>query len=237
MDKNFKIKMTLFIVIFILLIALVIYAVAGTKTEREYYHSSGNLLHTIAPVLTDPPESLQPVPESQVPVMPSPTAIPAATPEPTPEPTPSPTPEPTPTPQPAGMEAGSGSVRSNSGALIDIRADWRAYVTDDTHVAVEVSTYVEHYTLYCIEADSLRITVNGNAQTVHADAINCDENGKTETLLGTAVFSLDLQPGQSVSVPLQARWSFGGDYRSASNPEERVDLPFIDAEGQILLAR
>ena len=108
---------------------------------------------------------------------------------------------------------------------------------DEEHVAVDASVYVEHFSLYCVEADSLNLSLGGDYRTSHVAAINCDNNAKTETLLGTESFRLELPRGSSAELPLKAVWHFGGDYRSASDPEARVDLLNVEAEGRINLYR
>lgn len=225
--------MILFIILFILLISLAIYAIVSSKSEREYYQSTGHIPATLAPFGTPQPDS-EFVPTAQPVVVQTPAPTPQPTPEPTPQPTPAP--EPTPAPQPAGMQLSSGSFSSDTPYKLNIRLDYKAYAADDSHVTVDVSVYALHFTFHYNSYPNLILKCGDQTQTVESAAINTDDNGLQETLLGSCSFSVNLPANQSVQLPISADWRYNGTYGKddAGNP---INIDVLSCGGYAGLAR
>ena len=234
MEKNTKVKMILFLVIFVLLIALVIFAVVGTSSSREYYQSGGTLLPTLPPKETETPapsNSVQTGAATPVITTAEPTIYIVETPEPTPEVTP----EPTPTPQPAGLQLASGSFDSNTQYKLNIRMDYTASVADDNHVNVVMSVYAKHFTFHYNSYPNLILKCGDQTQTVESASINTDDGGYQETLLGTYTFSVNLPAGQSAQIPVSADWRYNGQYgRDADGNYMNIDV--LSCGGYVTLA-
>ena len=228
-----KIKAVLFIIVFVLAVAIGCNALidlsenkAPEVTVDPFLTSpspdpgqSGSLpLETAAPTAT-------PIPVQTV----APTVAP--TPVPTPEPTPAPTPVPTPTPAPVGQVLDSGSVRSQTGLPIDVRADWVATVLDSDRVQVQVTVVLESYALQLAESyKSVNVSVGDQYASCNSPAVDYDGSAKLETVLGTTTHTLYLAQGTSDSFPLAVEYHFGGVYSGE-------ELPVIECGGSIVLSR
>ena len=228
-----KIKAVLFIIVFVLAVAIGCNALidlsenkAPEVTADPFLTSpspdpgqSGSLpLETAAPTAT-------PIPVQTV----APTVAP--TPVPTPEPTPAPTPVPTPTPAPEGQVLDSGSVRSQTGLPIDIRADWVATVLDSDRVQVQVTVVLESYALQLAESyKSVNVSVGDQYASCNSPAVDYDGSAKLETVLGTTTHTLYLAQGTSDVFPLAVEYHFGGTYSGE-------ELPVIECGGSITLSR
>ena len=228
-----KIKAVLFIIVFVLAVAIGCNALidlsenkAPEVTADPFLTSpspdpgqSGSLpLETAAPTAT-------PIPVQTV----APTVAP--TPVPTPEPTPAPTPVPTPTPAPVGQVLDSGSVRSQTGLLIDVRADWVATVLDSDRVQVQVTVVLESYALQLAESyKSVNVSVGDQYASCNSPAVDYDGSAKLVTVLGTTTYTLYLAHGTSDVFPLAVEYHFGGTYSGE-------ELPVIECGGSIVLSR
>lgn len=228
-----KIKAVLFIIVFVLAVAIGCNALidlsenkAPEVTVDPFLTSpspdpgqSGSLpLETAAPTAT-------PIPVQTV----APTVAP--TPVPTPEPTPAPTPVPTPTPAPVGQVLDSGSVRSQTGLPIDVRADWVATVLDSDRVQVQVTVVLESYALQLAESyKSVNVSVGDQYASCNSPAVDYDGSAKLETVLGTTTHTLYLAQGTSDVFPLAVEYHFGGTYSGE-------ELPVIECGGSIVLSR
>lgn len=228
-----KIKAVLFIIVFVLAVAIGCNALidlsenkAPEVTVDPFLTSpspdagqSGSLpLETAAPTAT-------PIPVQTV----APTAVP--TPAPTPIPVPTATPVPTPTPAPVGQVLGSGSVRSQTGLPIDIRADWVATVLDSDRVQVQVTVVLESYALQIAESyKSVNVSVGDQYASCNSPAVDYDGSAKLETVLGTTSHTLYLAQGTSDVFPLAVEYHFGGTYSGE-------ELPVIECGGSIVLSR
>lgn len=228
-----KIKAVLFIIVFVLAVAIGCNALidlsenkAPEVTADPFLTSpspdpgqSGSLpLETAAPTAT-------PIPVQTV----APTVAP--TPVPTPEPTPAPTPVPTPTPAPEGQVLDSGSVRSQTGLPIDVRADWVATVLDSDRVQVQVTVVLESYALQLAESyKSVNVSVGDQYASCNSPAVDYDGSAKLETVLGTTTHTLYLAQGTSDVFPLAVEYHFGGTYSGE-------ELPVIECGGSIVLSR
>ena len=231
MNMN-KIKATLFIVLFLLVAAVTVYIVTGNNTDREYHPTGVPAAVTAQPVETVPPLAVTAAPTV------APTAVPTAVPTPevilveTPAPTPAPTPVPTPEPIPVGTVIGSGSFVSDTGTggLLDLVASYTAVTTGETSATVTVTVDLRHYQLNMNPAYSLNINLNGNYQTLYVDGIVQEDGVLNTDTLGTYDFPVTIAAGQSLSLPLEVVWNFGGTYHG-------VDLPVVECGGTVVLAR
>ena len=237
MNKG-RIKAVLFLVVFLLVMAVAVNLLLDMDRERrEVVH-----LPAAAPAAETPAETPTPVQTpAPTPVQtpaPTPVPTPAPTPVPTPAPTPdpylsapSPTPVPTPVPVPVGQELGSGRFTSETGVGMNVRAEWRANVLDQSRVQVTVQVYLDSYSLQITEArNSLNVSVGDSYKTADTPTVNLEDNAKHETLLATTEHTVNLSDGESRSFPVQVEYYFGGTYM-------KKDLPVIECGGSITLAR
>ena len=224
--KN-KIKAVIFIVLFIAVVALIVYIITGSGKERDYEYITGSL-ETASPLETVAPTAEIATPRPSL-YIPSPT--PAATPSPTP--TPEPTPEPTSEPLPAGTVLAEGKFSSDSGTdgMLDIDANYSAVVTGDSTVQVTVSVDLKHYSLNTIGGPRLHFSLGDQFASEDSVPIEYDgSEGRKVTTLGAHVFNIELATGQSVSLPLQVQWDFGGTYHN-------VEIDALSCGGAISIAR
>lgn len=252
MSNGFRIKVTLIIVLFLLLAAMVVYFLLG-DAERDYYnpnpvsqstqteeapYSSASVFQSTEPAQQVFNTPVPADPFSQAAPAAVPTAMPVTTPAPvvTPAPTPVPTPAPTPTPQPAGMPLGSGSFASDSGASLNIRADWSAVTADAGNADVTVIVYADHYSLYYNSFQSLFISLGDRSQNIYANEIMTDSNEHQLTELGRATVTVPLTQGEERMFPLNVEWHYNGVYGKDANGVA-IELPVISCDGLITLCR
>lgn len=242
MNTKAKIAATLFIVLFLVLIALIVYMVAGNlnNSNGRAYLDSTQMNQALQSALggNNAPDSstqqTETIPSAATTAAPTP--APVATPAPTPVPTPEPTPVPTPTPEPAGLTIGSGSFTSDTGTYLNIKADWTAVTRDSSHVDVTVIVYATHYALNCTSYPSLYITVNGMQQNLQSPEIDYSGAPLAQTELNHATFSIDLAKGQTITFPIDARWNFNGIYGVDANGNPN-QLPTIECTQTVTLTR
>lgn len=238
MDNKTRFKMTLFIVLFLLLVAVIIYIVSTGSSEREYYGGNGNVITDFLPAQNTPNGIESGIQVTSAPATPIATIppTPAPTPIPTPTPTPEPTPMPTPTPVPPGILLGNGSFASETGTFLNIRSDWSARTEDNDNITVTVDVYATHYALHCISHRALFINFNGQYEGLNTPQIDYDDNILKETLLGTYTFLVPLGNGQLASFPLAVEWQFGGIYGKDANGNPN-QLPVLECGGTVTIQR
>lgn len=231
-----KIKAVLFIIVFLLAIAVAINLLVDMQSERkaEATPTGDPYANTVTPSIETQPavETAQPTPAA------APSTALTATPVPaTPVPTPTPTPAPTVTPEPAqpiipqGEVIGSGSFTSDTGTPLNIRADWTATVLDSESVEVTVNVYLISYQIEVRELyDAVNVSVGDQYASANSPAIKWENNTRLESLLASTVHTLRLPSGSSASFPLAAQYQFGGTY-------SKVELPVIECGGTIELSR
>lgn len=237
MRTGTKIKATLFIVLFLLVLAFIVYILTGSS-DRE---------HTYVPQQTVAPVTAEPAPVSQAiqapvvimtppPVVATPVPTPAPTPAPPPSPAPVATPVPTPLPMQAGVVLGNGRFVSDSGSPLNIHADWQAVSAGVDAVDVTVAVYADHYSISYSGFPSLFISLNGNYQTIQANDIFADSNSFQSSELGRYRFSVSLPAGTQLSLPLEVRWEFNGTYGKDADGNP-LFLPELTCGGQVSFAR
>ncbi len=165
---------------------------------------------------------------------PTPVPTPVATPEPTPEPTPTPTPTPTEEPLPLNYESedlGSGSFSSETNKNIEIRADWSARTVSNNRAEIEVTVYLESYSIRLGPSeDAVNLNLAGDYVTLATPALQYAGSQLLVTKLASHTFRVDLPQDSSNSFHLEAVYNFGGTYGG-------VSIPAIECGGVISLTR
>ena len=232
MDRG-RIKAVLFIVVFLLILAVSVNLLMDLQKERkqEVVHVSADPYATQAPAPTELPVETQAPVVTQAPAPATPAPTPAPTPVPTLAPTPAPTPVPTPVPVPVGQQLGSGTFQSDTGVPMNVRAVWTANVLDANRVKVTVQVWLDSYSLHIIAVKNcVNVSVGDSYVSADAPAVDWDQNVKIETLLATTEHVVNLADGQRGSFPLQVEYQFGGEYH-------KVQLPVVECGGTIELVR
>ena len=238
MDRG-RIKAVLFIVVFLLILAVSVNLLVDLQKERkqEVVHVSADpyAAQTPAPAPTELPVETQAPVVTQAPATsaptPAPTSAPTPVPTPVPTPAPTPTPVPTPVPVPVGQQLGSGTFQSDTGVPMNVRAVWTANVLDANRVKVTVEVWLDSYSLHIIAVKNcVNVSVGDSYVSADAPAVDWDQNVKIETLLATTEHVVNLADGQRGSFPLQVEYQFGGEYH-------KVQLPVVECGGAIELVR
>lgn len=233
-----RIKAVLFIIVFLLVIAVAVNLLMDMQSERKADATPTNdpYANTVTPSVETQPalETPQPTPAIAPSTAPTATPVPATqvpTQAPTPTPVPTATPEPAQPVIPQGEVIGSGSFTSDTGTPLNLRADWTATVLDAERVEVTVNVYLVSYQIEVRELyNAVNVSVGDQYASENSPAIKWENNTKLETLLASTVHTLSLPSGSSASFPLAAQYQFGGTY-------SKVDLPVIECGGTIELSR
>lgn len=223
--KN-KITAILFIVVFLLIVA-VLFTFFSSLDKKPAETPSLPSAEPSDVIIDYSPEPTQPV-QTNAPTQPVNT--PSPTPPATPTPTPTPSAEPS-APVSYGGELGSGSFKSNTGAKLDIHADWSAKTVSSSQVEVTVKVILDSYSLHLQGvANSVNINLGGQYVSLDAPAVDYDGSAAISTELASKTFTVDLAEGQSDDLSLAVEWHFGGSYGN-------MDLPVIECGGTVSLAR
>ena len=233
-----RIKAVLFIIVFLLVIAVAVNLLMDMQSERkaDATPTDDPYANTVTPSVETQPalETPQPTPEIAPSTAPTATPVPATqvpTQAPNPTHVPTATPEPVQPVIPQGEVIGSGSFTSDTGTPLNLRADWTATVLDAERVEVTVNVYLVSYQIEVRELyNAVNVSVGDQYASADSPAIKWENNTKLETLLASTVHTLSLPSGSSASFPLAAQYQFGGTY-------SKVDLPVIECGGTIELSR
>lgn len=227
-----RIKAVLFIIVFLLVIAVAVNLLMDMQSEKKAEATPTNdpYANTVTPSVDMQPtlETPQPTPAIEPSVAPTPAApVPTAT----PTPIPTATTEPVQPVIPQGEVIGSGSFTSDTGTPLNLRADWTATVLDSERVEVTVNVYLVSYQIEVRELyNAVNVSVGDQYASADSPAIKWENNTRLETLLASTVHTLSLPSGSSASFPLAAQYQFGGTY-------SKVELPVIECGGTIELSR
>ena len=133
---------------------------------------------------------------------------------------------------PVGTSLGSGTFRSNSGASINIHADWTALVSGPNTVDVTVTAYVDSYSLYTTASpEALNIAVDGQYFSLASPAIEIPTTvTPVTTLINNRTVTVNLSGGETRSIPIEVVWNYRGTYGN-------VYLDTIECGGSITLSR
>lgn len=223
--KN-KITAILFIVVFLLIVA-VLFTFFSSLDKKPAETPSLPSAEPSDVIIDYSPEPTQPV-QTDAPTQPVNT--PSPTPPATPTPTPTPSAEPS-APVSYGGKLGSGSFKSDTGAKLDIHADWSAKTVSSSQVEVTVKVILDSYSLHLQGvANSVNINLGGQYVSLDAPAVDYDGSAAISTELASKTFTVDLAEGQSDDLSLAVEWHFGGSYGN-------MDLPVIECGGTVSLAR
>ena len=233
MNNHMKLKITLLIIVFLLLVAAIVYIMAPSGGQKTDPYTPG------FPVREEnqPASNQNSVPATAEPA-PAVTAVPVITPTPyVPTPTPYvPTPTPfVPTPDPVGQPLGRGTISSTTPWLLNIHADWSAETAAAGNAKVEVIVYADHYPISYNSFESLIIRLGDNSQRMYANEIHSDVNQLQHTELGRYTYTIPLAPGESKTLPLSAVWEFNGYYGDGLG--HSIEIPSLRCEGAVTLTR
>ena len=213
-----KITAVLFIVVFILVVAVVCtfltsWDKAGNdEAQGEDDGGSGVVVVMPTPGTTSPAET--PAASAAI-STPAPTASPA----------------PTPAPVYTEQDLGSGSFKSDTGAKLNIRADWSARTISSSQIEVKVKISLDSYSIHLQAVpNSVNVNLAGQYTSLDAPAVDYDGAEAINTVLAEKTFTVDLAQGESNSLTLAVEWHFGGTYGD-------VELPVIECGGSINLSR
>lgn len=228
MNKG-KIKAILFMVTFLLVVAVVCNLLVDMQTARK--DNAAEPLNPLSFVTPEPAmNTLTPAATPAPPAAPVVTPAPVPTSAPTPVPTPVPTPAPTPAPV-YGDVIGSGSFASDTGTLLNSRADWTATTVDENTVRINLNVYLISYQLEIMKVDnSVHVMVGDSYQSCASPEVKWEENQKLETLLSSTAHDISLSSGYSANIPVAVEYYFGGTYGNQ-------DIDVIECGGSISLSR
>ena len=133
---------------------------------------------------------------------------------------------------PAGTSLGTGTFRSDSGASINIHADWSALVRNPNTVEITITAYVDSYSLFTTATpEALNISVDGQYVSLASPAIEIPTTTTpVATLINNHTFTVPLSGGETRSIPVEVVWNYRGTYSN-------VYLETIECGGNITLSR
>ena len=192
----------------LVLVLLIIAAILAWTTGSEIL--SG------APVTANDdakPVSTKVVPSATVTAAPTAAPVESSTPDPTAAPTPAATPKPTATPKPSTRTLDkTGSITSQTGANINMRVDWRITSANSKELTLDVEVYIVSYAINAGNHNG-SIRLCGKEYDFVSDPIRIDDNSKKhETLIYDATVTVPAEIGETVAVPISAKWDFNGMY-------------------------
>lgn len=114
--------------------------------------------------------------------------------------------------------------RSESGTLLNLRAEVTATAAGNGKVKVTVSLYLEHYTLYLGRRDGCYLTVDGNKHTFTTDAFNVSNPTSQVTLLASHEVLCDYGETVSIGAYFPCRCEYGRGENA-----KKIDALTIDA--------
>lgn len=247
-----KITAVLFILVFLLVVAVVFTFLTSLDRRREA--EANQPINTDVVVTENTPAPTEApaeaAPQQTILVTPAPAntpAVPAAAPAETPSsavidngapvaavietPAPAAAPSSVGT-TPSGTLLGSGTFSSRTGAAINIHADWEARVSNAEEISILVTVTLDSYSIYVNNLpDSVNIGLNGQYVSLESPAITYDSNTtQLHTELGKQSFTVQLPEGSSRDLDLQCEWHWGGRYGG-------MDIPVIECGGTFSVNR
>ena len=123
------------------------------------------------------------------------------------------TPKPTATPKPEARTLDkTGSISSETGANINMRVDWHITSANSKELTLDVEVYIVSYAINAGQHNG-SIRLYGKEYTFVSDPIRIDDNSKKhETLIYDATVTIPAEIGETVAVPIWAKWDFDGVY-------------------------
>ena len=219
-----KITAVLFILVFLLVVAVVFTFLTSLDRRRE---AAANEPVNNDVVVTEntPVPTAEPAAAPAEPAEPAAAVIETPTPEGIPESVSGNAPD-------MGALLGSGSFSSNTGTAVNIRADWEARVSGANEVKLQVKIILNSYSIYVNSLpNAVNIGLNGQYVSLDSPALSYDSNTSQLTAeLASQSFTVQLPAGSSRDLDLQAEWHWGGTYGG-------VYIPVIECGGTISLSR
>lgn len=138
---------------------------------------------------------------------------PSSAPEQSTAPAATPTPKPTATPKPSARTLDqSGSIKSDTGANINMRVDWHITSKSSTELTLDVEIYVSSYAINAGPHNGV-IRLCGKEYKFISEAIRNDDNSSLhDELIYDQSITIPADIGETVAVPISAKWEFGGIY-------------------------
>lgn len=241
-----KITAVLFILVFLLVVAVVFTFLTSLDRRREA-EANQPVNNDVVVTENTPAPTQEPAPVNTAPYeAPSQGSAVIATPTPaapvvesTPEPAIMETPIPVPAENSApggvvglGTLLGSGSFSSRTGAHIDIRTDWEARISGESEISVTVTVTLNSYSIHVNSLPgSVKIALNGQYVSLDSPEIHYDNNtALLSTPLASQSFTVQLPEGSSRDLDLQTEWHWGGTYGG-------MDIPVIECGGAFTVSR
>ena len=236
MNNHMKLKITLLIMAFLLLVAAIVYIMAPSNGQKTDAYSPNFSLRDENQPASNPSSNVSPAGDPTPYPLTSDPSLPTPTPYvPTPTPyVPTPTPF-VPTPDPVGQSLGRGTISSTTPWLLNIHADWSAETAAAGNAKVEVIVYADHYPISYNSFESLIIRLGDTSQRMYANEIHSDVNQLQHTELGRYTFTVPLAAGESKALPLSAVWEFNGYYGDGNG--NSIEIPSLRCEGTVTLSR
>lgn len=173
--------------------------------------TTGSKILSGAPVTAN--DNAKPVSTKVVPSAAVETSSPSKTPAETSTPEPTATPKPSATPKPEARTLDkAGSISSQTGANINMRVDWHITSANSKELTLDVEVYIVSYAINAGQHNG-SIRLYGKEYTFVSDPIRIDDNSKKhETLIYDATVTIPAEAGETVAVPISAKWDFDGVY-------------------------
>ncbi|MBR0040241.1 MAG: hypothetical protein IJP64_02560 [Oscillospiraceae bacterium] len=224
-----KIKAVLFIIVFLLIVAVIASWFVNREDARRAEAEAAAAAAAAAAVTPAPTPEPTPEPTAVL-ITPQPKPAPAATPVPTPVPTPTPAPTPAPTPVPVyGDLLGTGSFSSETGTGIDLSVDWSVNTVSADKVSVSITVSVLSRNVYS-DPMPLGLHVGDQYLTLTSNLVDYDGSDLTYHTLGAQSFTVTAPAGQTTSIPVEVSWHFAGTYGV-------YDVPVIECGTYINVTR
>ena len=252
-----KLKAVVFIIVFLLLLALVVHWAMGQDEKRREAREEEEETETVEKSKTEqqaepqPQETPEPQPQGFIEIpsgyAPAPTPPPARPqqqqqpqqqqPQPQPQqeeyvapPAPTPPPEqPQQQEMPSGQFLGSDSFRSDTGTGLNMICDWSAVSVEGNQAKVTVTISVESFSLYLSNmGNNVFVSVGGQTGALAQPELEHD-GGYTVTTFGTLEFTLPLAEGSN-DFSVAVEWHYNGSYSG-------VAMDVIECGGTITLTR
>lgn len=213
-----KLKAVIFILVFLLILALIITWATGCDADRRAQEPEETQETEQTQPTPEPPQDT-PVPAQQptVPTVPTPKpenqpTQPSQPSQPTQTTAPTvPTPVPTPTPLPSGQLLGSGSFHSETGTGLNLICDWKAVSVEGNKAEITLTVSAESYSLHLSDmGNNVFISVGGQPAEM-AQPQMAHDGGYTVTTFGTRTFTLPLNEGTN-NFSVAVEWHFNGSY-------------------------
>lgn len=244
-----KITAVLFILVFLLVVAVVFTFLTSLDRRREAEAnqpvSTDVVVTENTPAPTEAPTET--APQQTILVTPAPAsapAVPAAAPAETPSAaviedsapaaavieTPAPAAPAAVGTTPSGTLLGSGSFSSATGTSLNIRADWEARVSNADEISILVTVSLNSYEIY-VGPKTVNIGLNGQNVTLESEAIAYESRTSQLTKeLAKQSFTVQLPEGSSRDLDLQCEWHWDGTYGG-------VTMPVIECGGTFSVNR